>query len=159
MSVLHINLIKVRVQYTVIQIRKRIWSLWMNAFAEATSQVTWKCLVCLCRNEKTYTDSVLSCRLYCFCAVLRRTCCTATPCTWSSVCCVTMTASERGRTSWLWRPPTWTRRSAASGSISATALYVWSRVVSLLKINRSSDSSFTFSSGLVCLTGAGPVHL
>lgn len=39
-----------------------------------------------------------------------------------------MTASERGRTSWLWKPRTQSRSSAASGCTSAAARWVWRRI-------------------------------
>lgn len=53
-----------------------------------------------------------------------RTCCIVTLCTWSSVCCVTTTASVQGRTCWLWKPLTQNRRNAAFGFISAAARWV-----------------------------------
>lgn len=47
--------------------------------------------------------------------------CIGTLCTWLCACCATTTAWAPARTCWHWRPRIQSRRSAASGCISASA--------------------------------------
>lgn len=87
-------------------------------------------------------------------ALVTRTCCTDTLSTWSCACCATMTAWALERTSWLSRPRTHSRKSAASGCTSAAARWGDAPQSVMPGVLLLWNSCFLFF-----FLGAGSVHL